>query len=275
MPKLEKYVIRGHGGVVPGRPKFTLGPRQYVIFPTKCGNPSSMGSMYDPRTRKLIARPKLIYRHLKGQKVNVPIELKNMRILGPGQKVQNSYLALKNTTRFPFDPKRSATHKLYHETAGVHVYNKTLKNLRYFKNLRYLEGKGTTQFLSAIIKNKPGYFYVDACRVLPGVTQNQANKMLKNTLAGIKIVHSSKNLEKMRKNENISIRIPRLRTTTLPMQINRRRAPKPTPMQINRRRAPRPTPMNINQTLSRISSTRPRAKKTAVTALRKTTRFKK
>ena len=261
MPKLEKYVIRGHGGVVPGRPKFTLGPRQYVIFPTKCGNPSSMASMYDRRTMKLISRPKLIYRHLKGQKVNVPIELKNMRILGPGQKVQNSYLALKNTTRFPFDPKRSVLHKRYHETAGVHVYNKTLKNLR------YVEGKGTTQYLSSIIKNKPGYFYVDACRVLPGVTQNQANKMLRNTLAGIKIVHSSKNLEKMRKNEDISIRrlkykIPKLRTNTLPMQINRRRAP-------------RPTPMNINQPLSRISSTRPRAKKTAVTALKKTTRFKK
>lgn len=265
MPKLEKYVIRGHGAVAPGRPKFTLGPRQYVIFPTKCGNPSSMGSMYDPRTRKLISRPKLIYRHLKGKTVNVPIELKNMRILGPGQKVQNSYLELKNTTRFPFDPKRSATHKKYHETAGVLVYNKTLKNLR------YVEGKGTTQFLSAIIKNKPGYFYVDACRVLPGVTQNQANKMLRTTLAGINIVHSSKNLEKMRKNENISMRIPRLRTTTLPMQINRRRAPRPTPMQINMRRPSGPSPMNFEMAVP----TKTRAKKTAATALKKTTRFKK
>ena len=257
MPKLEKYVIRGHGSVVPGRPKFTLGPRQYVIFPTKCGNPSSMASVFDPRTKKIITTPKLIYRHLRGQTVNVPIELKNMRILGPRQKVQNSYLELKNTTRFPFDPKRSATHKRYHETAGVHVYNKTLKNLR------YIEGKGTAQFLSNIIKNKPGYFYVDACRVLPGVTQNQANKMLKNTLAGIKIVHSSKNLEKMRRNEERYVRLPRLRTTTLPMQVNRRRVPKPTPMNINKTVTPPP--------LVR----RPRGRNMRATALRMTTRFKK
>jgi len=257
MPKLEKYVIRGHGGVVPGRPKFTLGPRQYVIFPTKCGNPSSMGSILDTRTKKLIMKPKLIYRHLRGQTVNVPIELKNMRILGPGQKVQNSALSLKNTTRFPFDPTRSAFHKRYHNTTGLYVYNKSIKNLR------YLEGRGKNQFLSNIIKNKPGYFYVDACRVLPGVTQNQANKMLKNTLAGIKIVHPyHKNLEKMRRNEERYVRLPRLRTTTLPMQVNRRRVPKATPM-------------NINKTVTPPPASRPRGRNARATALRMTTRFKK
>jgi hypothetical protein len=192
-----------------------------------------------------------------------------MRILGPGQKVQNSYLELKNTTRFPFNPNRSFLHKRFHETAGVHIYNKTLKSLK------YVGERGTKQFLSNIIKNKPGYFYVDSCRVLPGVTQNQANNMLKNILAGVKIVHSSKTIEKMRKNEERSIRTPRLRTTTMPMQISRQRLPRPTPMNINMLRVLRPTAMNINQLISPMAMTRPRARNTPATAIKRTTRFKK
>ena len=233
---MSTYIIRGHGGTPEGR-MFILGNNQYVIFPTKCGNPASMSTTLKNSVRKLIANKNMVYRFMRGNinKTRFPREIRNMRILGPKMSVSNSIISMKNTTRFPSNPQRSAGHRWYHSTAGVWK----IKNRE--GALNYLHGRGNTKFISQIIGNRPGVYYIDACRVTPGMTQNRANKILKNIKAGknvnvpnVKYMKNIENFEKrlklkrkreepnikVRKNNNKNNRPKKMIRTNNRMNIN-------------------------------------------------------
>jgi len=171
------YIIRGHGGT-PNK-GFVLGRDQFVIFPTTCGMPSSMRTTTHNKVLKLLSNPANVYKFMRGNinRSKYPPEIRNLRVIGPGSEVVNSYIEMKNNTRFPLDPARNAGHRWYHTVTGVHKVNRNGRT-------RYLSGRGDTKHISNIIGNQPGFYYIDACRVLPGVTQNEANRMLRAVLTG-------------------------------------------------------------------------------------------
>lgn len=208
---IETYILRGHGGTE--RKWFILGKDQYVIFPTRCGYPVNMRTISSEKVRRLITNVNKMYKFTRGElnKKNYPKAFHNARILGPGNTVSNSILQMKNTTRFPYDPKRSKIHKLFHSTTGVFKVRGNSAN--------YMFGRGNTKHISSLIGNRPGVYYVDACRVLPGMTQNKANKILISILKGEKNINIPKtnfikniqNYEnrmalKKRKRENVTLR---------------------------------------------------------------------
>jgi hypothetical protein len=195
---LPKYIIRGHGGTNKTLPFFRLKPNQYVIFPSKCGMPASMGTMHNnPRALKLLQEPKRIINYIEGRSVNVPTELKNISIQGPGTRITNSIVELKNTTRFPFNPERSKIHKRYHNTTGIYKLNVGGHPV-------YIEGRGQTVKISRVIGNKSGFFWIDACRVAPGTTQNEANRALRTLLAGERVNVMNTNLRRIANAERAS-----------------------------------------------------------------------
>jgi len=166
---LPKYIIRGHGGTNTTS-FFTLKNNQYVIFPSKCGIPSSMTTLANTNAVKLLRDPSLIINYKEGRNVKIPIELRNIAIHGPKSRITNSIVEMKNNTRFPNNPARNALHQWYNTTTGVH---KLIPS-----GSEYISGRGNTKRISQIIGNRPGFFWVNACRVIPGTTQNVANNAL-------------------------------------------------------------------------------------------------
>lgn len=192
----DTYVLRGHGGTM--QKWFVLGKDQYVIFPTRCGYPSNMRTISSEKVRRLITNVNKMYKFTRGElnKKNYPKAFHNARILGPGNTVSNSILQMKNTTRFPYDPERSKIHRRFHETSGVFKIRGA--------NANYMFGRGNTRHISSLIGNKPGVYYVDACRVLPTMTQNEANKILRSMVRGQRnmSVPSSSFIKSIREYEN-------------------------------------------------------------------------
>jgi len=178
--RLTKYIIRGHGAINPGK-KFTVGNSQYVIFPVKCGVSSNTMASTNIRVKKFMINPSLVYNIMSGKETNIPETVKNMRIFGPGNSVTNSYLELMNNTRVPSNSERNQLHQWYNKTSGLLEYKPTIRKFI------YQSGHGTKQYLSNIISGKPGVFYVDACRVPPGTTQQKSNENIRKTRAGIPI----------------------------------------------------------------------------------------
>lgn len=208
----ETYILRGHGGTE--RKWFILGKDQYVIFPTRCGYPSSISTTTSSKKLLgLITNVNKMYKFMRGEinKKNYPKAFHNARILGPGNTVSNSILSMKNTSRFPYDPERSKVHKWFHSTTGVFKVRGNDAN--------YIFGRGNTRHISSLIGKKPGVYYVDACRVLPGMTQNKANTILRKIIKGERninvpktsFIKSIQNYEnrmalKKRKRESLTLR---------------------------------------------------------------------
>jgi hypothetical protein len=187
MDNLKKYIIRGHGAsALPNRPNFKLNNSQYVIFPVKCGASSDTMSSTNLNVKKYIVNPSLVYNVMKRTATNVPKSVKNMRILGPGMNVMNSYLELMNNTRVPSDPTKNQLHRWYNKSSGIHEYKPAINRFK------YQSGHGTKGYLSNIIRGKPGVFYVNACRVVPGTTQRKSNENIRKTQEGKPVSYSRK-----------------------------------------------------------------------------------
>lgn len=176
-PSMNVYYVRGHGATLPGR-EFTLGKNQYVVFMGKCGMPASMRTIMNTKVRNLLSDPNKINRFVRGNydKSKFPIMIRNMQLIRPSQIVANMGIEMKNNQRFPNNPSKNALHRWYDSTAGVYRFKKGGESV-------YKQGRGNTKRLSELLVNR-GYYVVDACRVLPGTTQEQANSTLRNILKG-------------------------------------------------------------------------------------------
>lgn len=175
---MKTTVIRGHGGVFKNNNPITLENGQYVIFPGKCGMPGSTHTILSADVRRVLANRELLGRFIRGNlnRSKFPIEFRPI-LIGPGKQIPNSVVIMKNTLRFPGNVQRSMLHRWVNGTTGIWNLNKN-------GSLTYKEGRGNTRRVSNIIGNRPGVYYIDACRVKFGMTQNEANKMLRNIQSG-------------------------------------------------------------------------------------------
>lgn len=201
-PLTGRVVVRGHGGTLENR-RFKLGPNQYVVYVTTCGLPGSMAILKNPTVQKFVAHPELLQSYIKNERVINNRNLKQARVLerfrvvGPGQYAANTIIEMKNNyTIYNKNSPNYKVHKNFHNSAGIW-------NVNTRGQFRYLGGRGNTRHISQIIGTSPGYYFIDSCRVVPGMTQEKANKLLKNLVTyGKTRTRISQYVKNVRKYEN-------------------------------------------------------------------------
>lgn len=199
----EVYIIRGHGGIL--KSKFTLKEGQYVIFPTQCGLPINMNVGVHPSIQRILQNKNAIWRYTKHNMThNVPSIIRKPVLVRPGQNAFNSFVMMYNKRNEP-------NCRIYNQRTGVYRLS----------NRKYLGGKGTTQKISSIIGNKPGIYWIDACRTTPTITNYTAIRMLNNIWQN-RNVNVPNWLKNMRLSENLLMRNhTRKRKTMNKSNVNR------------------------------------------------------
>lgn len=164
---MSLYIITGHGATQTNRPEIKLNPNQLVIYPVLCGHASPIWNKLPIELKNVLLNPTRINR---GKNKKLPIEFKWLTSQKTGKMIPNQII---NTTlpRPSGNPEQNRVMRGYHARSGMFKFNPKTKNFN------YIEGKNQKLFLSNLIKNKTGTFYVEACRVKTNVNQAEANRM--------------------------------------------------------------------------------------------------